>query len=43
MDDFIKVKMDGFIRIWERETGKVLLNTHNAIHPENMSAALAFH
>lgn len=42
MEDFIKVKMEGFIRIWERETGKVLLNQHNAIHPENMSAALSF-
>lgn len=42
MNDLLKVKMDGFIRVWEKETGKVLLNHHNAINPENMSAALAF-
>ena len=29
------------MRIWEKETGKVLLDHHNAIHPENMSLALA--
>ena len=34
-------KITGHLRIWEKETGKVLLDHHNAIHPENMSLALA--
>lgn len=40
--DCMKVKVEGHIRIWEKESGKVLLDQHNAIHPENMSAALSF-
>ena len=34
-------KIIGHIRIWEEETGKILLDEHNAIHPENMSVAIA--
>lgn len=41
-EEFLKVKVEGYLRIWERETGKILLDTHNAIHPENMSAALSY-
>lgn len=41
-EEFLKVKVEGHLRIWERETGKILLDTHNAIHPENMSAALSY-
>lgn len=37
----INYKITGHLRIWEKETGKVLLDHHNAIHPENMSLALA--
>jgi len=37
----INYKIKGHLRIWEKETGKVLLDHHNAIHPENMSLALA--
>lgn len=39
--DLIKVTPEGHLRIWEKETGKVLLDKHNAIHPENMSFAIA--
>ena len=41
-EEFLKVKVEGHLRIWECETGKILLDTHNAIHPENMSAALSY-
>ena len=41
LSDTISYKVTGHLRIWERETGKVLLDHHNAIHPENMSIALA--
>ena len=41
-EEFLKVKVEGHLRIWERESGKILLETHNAIHPENMSAALSY-
>lgn len=37
----VNYKVTGHLRIWEKETGKVLLDHHNAIHPENMSLALA--
>lgn len=39
--DTILADTHGHIRIWEKETGKVLLDQNNAIHPENMSIALA--
>ena len=39
--DIVKYKATGHLRIWEKETGKVLLDHHNAIHPENMSLAIA--
>ena len=41
-EEFLKVKVEGHLRIWERESDKILLETHNAIHPENMSAALSY-
>lgn len=37
----IKFKAEGFVQIYEKETGKVLLSTHNAVHPENISVAVA--
>lgn len=40
-DEIVKFKATGHLRIWEEETGKVLLDHHNAIHPENISIALA--
>lgn len=36
-----KTKITGHLRIYEQETGKILLDKHNAIHPENMSLAIA--
>ena len=33
-------KIEGHIRIYEEESGKVLLDKHNAIHPENFSIAI---
>lgn len=41
IQDLTKVTPEGHLRIWEKETGKVLLDKHNAIHPENMSVAIA--
>lgn len=37
----VDVKVNGFLRITEKETGKVLLNRHNDIHYEHMSLAIA--
>lgn len=39
--DLAKSKISGHLRIYEEETGNVLLDKHNAIHPENFSLALA--
>lgn len=39
--DLTKEKITGHLRIYEKETGKVLLDRHNAIHPENISIAIA--
>ena len=36
-----KSTIKGFMRIYEKETGKVLFNRHNDIHYENFSLALA--
>lgn len=41
IQDNVKLNPEGHLRIWEKETGKVLLDKHNAIHPENMSFAIA--
>ena len=41
LSDTINYKATGHLRIWEKETGKVLLDHHNAIHPENISIAIA--
>lgn len=37
----VKTLPQGHLRIWEKETGKVLLDQHNDINPENMSYAIA--
>lgn len=34
-------KMEGFFEVKDKETGEILLKTHNAINYENMSIALA--
>lgn len=39
--DYDQPKIKGHLRIHEEETGKVLLDVHNDIHPENFSIALA--
>ena len=39
--DYSQPKIKGHLRIHEEETGKVLLDVHNDIHPENFSIALA--
>ena len=39
--DLSKQKITGHLRIFEEETGNVLLDRHNAIHPENFSIAIA--
>ena len=40
-DDASGVMMQGHIRIWDPETGEVMVDKRNAIHYENMSTALA--
>ena len=37
----IKTYPQGHLRIYEKETGKILLDKHNEINPENMSYAIA--
>ena len=39
--DLLNVKVQGHLRITEKETGKVLFDCHNDINPENMSYAIA--
>lgn len=39
-NDCVKVSVEGHLKITEKETGKILLDDHNAIHPENQSIAI---
>lgn len=41
LKDFSQSKIKGHLRIYEQETGKVVLDKHNDIHPENFSLAIA--
>lgn len=41
MFETLRFKPHGHLRIWEKETGNILLEQHNDIHPENMSYAIA--
>lgn len=40
-NDVLKARPQGHLRIYEKETGKVLLDQHNDINPENFSYAIA--
>lgn len=40
-NDILKTRPQGHLRIYEKETGKVLLEQHNDINPENFSYAIA--
>ena len=40
-DDKSGVQVQGHIKIWDPETGEVIVDKRNAIHYENMSTALA--
>lgn len=40
-EDGYRVQVLGHIRIWEKESGKVLFDDHNAVHYENMSVGIA--
>ena len=40
-NDSIKTKPQGHLRIWEKESGKILLDQHNDINAENFSYAIA--
>ena len=35
------VGVDGHIKIWDPISGDIFVNRHNAVHPENMSIAIA--
>lgn len=41
INDEFRVRVTGHIRIWEKESGKVLFDDHNAVHYENMSVGIA--
>lgn len=40
-NEILKSKPQGHLRIWEKETGNILLEQHNDINPENFSYAIA--
>ena len=40
-NDLLKVKVQGHLRITEKESGNVLFDMHNDINPENFSLAIA--
>ena len=35
------IGVDGHIKIWDPISGDIFINKHNAVHPENMSIAIA--
>jgi|TARA_Y100000310_G_scaffold33321_1_gene31522 hypothetical protein len=35
------IGVDGYIKIWDPNSGDIFVNQHNAVHPENMSIAIA--
>lgn len=42
MSDMLTIQIQGFIKIIDPSNGKILLDTKNAIHYENMSEAMAY-
>lgn len=40
-NEILKSKPQGHLRIWEKESGNILLEQHNDINPENFSYAIA--
>lgn len=40
-NDITNSKIQGHLRVYEEETGNLLLDHHNAIHPENFSLAIS--
>lgn len=40
-NEILRARPQGHLRIYEKETGKVLLDQHNDINPENFSYAIA--
>jgi hypothetical protein len=42
MSDMLTIQIQGFIKISDPSNGKILLDTKNAIHYENMSEAMAY-
>lgn len=41
MNDGIKIKVEGFVKIYDIETGEVFVDDHNDVHLENLSEAIA--
>lgn len=41
MFETIKFKPQGHLRVWDKDTGNILLEQHNDINPENFSYAIA--
>lgn len=41
MQEVFKTLVAGHVQIMDKETGEVLVDKHNAIHPKNMSTAIA--
>lgn len=39
--DIVKTHVEGHLRIWDKESGKILFDGHNDVNPENLSYAMA--